>query len=311
MKSENKAACIFGPTASGKTKLALEIAEYIPVEIISADSRQIYRFLNIGTAKPTREEMYEVKHHFIDILNPDEYYSAGIFAENAKKCIIDIYSRNKFPLVVGGTGLYIKALFEGLFQENDELKEKRLQIRNSLNDILIFKGKEELYDLLYNIDVKSAELYNDKNPRRVIRALEHFYLTGEKISDNFGIDNDCDLEPYYISIQHEREKLYSIINQRVNRMWDDGLADETKNILETGYDKSLNSLNTVGYKETIDYLENNITKERAVELIQQNTRRYAKRQVTWFKKVENTEIVNSNEVLITPIVEKLKRFYAV
>jgi tRNA dimethylallyltransferase len=311
MQFDIKAACICGPTASGKTNLALEIAKYLPIEIISADSRQIYRYLNIGTAKPTYDELQAVKHHFIDMLNPDEYFSAGVFAESAKKCIIDIYSRNKLPLVVGGTGLYIKALFEGLFQADDELKEKRLQIRNELNDILFTKGKDELYNLLIEIDSKSADLYVDKNPRRIIRALEHFYLSGEKISDNFGIDIINELEPFYISIQHDRENLYSIINQRVIKMWDDGLVDETKNILEMGYDKSLNSLNTVGYKETIEYLENKISKERAIELIQQNTRRYAKRQVTWFKKVECDYIINLYDINIQSLIDTLKVFYSV
>jgi tRNA dimethylallyltransferase len=311
MLSGIKAACIFGPTASGKTRLALEIAKHLPVEIISADSRQIYKYLNIGTAKPSIDELNEVKHHFIDILNPDEYFSAGVFAEEAEKCINDIYLKNKLPLVVGGTGLYIKSLFEGLFHEDDDSKEKRMKIKNELNEILSIKGKDELYELLLNFDSKSAELYSDKNPRRIIRALEHFYITGEKLSDNFGIDTFSNLEPYYISIEWDREKLYSIINQRVIQMWDGGLVEETKSIIENGYNKTLNSLNTVGYKETIDYLENNISKDRAIELIQQNTRRYAKRQITWFKKVECDCLLNVNNFNIQSLIDKLKVFYSV
>ena len=172
---------ILGPTASGKTDASIELSKFIDCEIISADSRQIYRELDIGTAKPAKEEQKKVIHHFIDILNPDEYYSAGLFGNQADGIIHNIFYRNKMPLIVGGSGLYIKALCEGLFDEDIDydLDEVRKNLTRKLNE----RGIEELYNELASVDKESAELYKDKNPRRILRALEYFYATGITLSN--------------------------------------------------------------------------------------------------------------------------------
>ena len=278
---------ILGPTASGKTAVSIELSKLIDCEIISADSRQIFRYLDIGTAKPTKDEQAGVKHHFIDFLNPDEYYSAGLFANQAEYTLTEIFNNNKIPLLVGGSGLYIKALCEGLFTE--DINYKLDNVRENLIIKLNEKGIDELYNELVSVDKASAELYNDKNPRRILRALEYYYSTGiplsiaqveKKANKNF--------KTRYFGIYFDREDLYKRINLRTEIMWESGLVDETQNVLKLGYSPDLNSLNTVGYKECISYLNGVLTKEKAIELTKQNTRRYAKRQLTWFRK--NSEI---------------------
>lgn len=293
MDGKNKIIVIFGPTASGKTELSLKISEYFDTEIVSADSRQIYKYLNIGTAKPSDSELNAVKHHFINLLEPDKIYSAGQFAKDANNVINEIIKKGKTPLLVGGSGLYIKALCEG-FTVLDEDKDKREKIRNQLNREHKLKGKEYLYNKLFEIDEKSAKLYSDKNPRRVIRALEYYYITRKKLSDSFEKKENKNYDCLYFGINFEREELYKRINERTEKMWKTGLIEETENILKMGYPKELNSLNTVGYKEVIEFLENNFTKSQAIEEMKKNTRRYAKRQITWFKKYENAIWLKKN-----------------
>lgn len=308
----NKIVAIIGPTAIGKTNLAVNLSNYGDFEIISADSRQIYKYLNIGTAKPSIEEQKEVTHHFIDLLNPSDYYSSGNFAYDATKVYFDILSRGKYPLIVGGSGLYIKSVIDGFSLKDDTKNNERdaiLQIRNDLEGVLEKYGKDFLYDELKKVDPKTAEIYLDKNPRRVIRALEYYYSTGRLFSDTLVNDKQSDFNPFYLGINTNRELLYNNINQRVDKMWEMGLVDETKSILEKGYSKDLNSLNTVGYKETISYLDSLITKEQAIELIKRNTRRYAKRQITWFKSIESVNWYRYNEINVQKMSEDIKRFY--
>lgn len=298
---------ITGPTASGKTDFALKLAEYGDIEIISADSRQIYRYMNIGTAKPNEEELSRVKHHLIDILNPDEEFSAGKFAELSKSIIYEIIAGGKIPVIVGGTGFYIKALFEGLSSISDSENEKRLLIRSELNDLLIKNGKEFLFEMLLQSDSESAEKYSDKNPRRVIRALEYIKLTGNKFSGTFGKENSSGLVPQYYVLNPAREILYKKINQRTHIMFDDGLIKEVVKIIEMGYSFELNSLNTVGYKECISLIMGEISLERAIELTKQNTRRYAKRQVTWLNQIENFELIeDKNSNTFSKIIDNYK-----
>ncbi|MGC8747650.1 MAG: tRNA (adenosine(37)-N6)-dimethylallyltransferase MiaA [Candidatus Kapaibacteriota bacterium] len=280
------AIAIVGPTAIGKTTLSLFLSDIIPVEIISADSRQVFRYLDIGTAKPSVEERTKVAHHFIDICNPDEYYSAGQFGKDSSEVVQSIFQRNKIPLIVGGSGLYIKALCEGLFEEKltYEEKVKALEIRKEL----AYYSREALYAKLMEVDPETARLYPDKNYIRLIRALEFYLVKGFPISffrKHFATKPK--FQTIYIGLTCNRKYLYSLINQRVDKMWRLGLADEVRSILQMGYSPQLNSLNTVGYKETIDYLQGKITENDAIEQIKQNTRRYAKRQITWFKKVSN------------------------
>jgi len=271
---------IIGPTCSGKSYLGLKLAQLINGEIISADSRQIYKRLNIGTAKPTSEELQKIKHHFINILNTDEDYDANKFSIDAEYVIYDIHKRKMAAMVVGGSGLYVKALIEGIVDSAD----KDENLRNELFAKKEKYGNEFLYNELIKVDPISAEKMLPQNWKRVIRALEVFYLTGKPIYQHHNNQNkNSKFSFYQIGLNWDREALYSRIEQRIDMMIEDGLVYEVMDILNDGYDKNLNSLNTVGYKEIISYLEKEITLSRAIELIKRNTRRYAKRQLTWFR----------------------------
>ncbi|MBX3043764.1 MAG: tRNA (adenosine(37)-N6)-dimethylallyltransferase MiaA [Candidatus Kapabacteria bacterium] len=301
----NNVIVITGPTASGKTDFALKIAEYTDIEVISADSRQVYRYMDIGTAKPSAVELAGVKHHLIDILNPDEEFSAGRFAEVSISIINDIKNRGKIPVLVGGTGFYIKALFEGLSDIEDDESEARLKIREELNLEFEKFGKDYLYGILSADDPIAANKYSDKNPRRVIRALEYFRLTGNKFSDTFGMETGSGYNPQYYVLKPNREDLYNRINKRSEMMFEKGLIREVAQILEMGYPPMLNSLNTVGYKECISMIYGEIPLERAIELTKQNTRRYAKRQYTWLNQIKSYDVIsNTTPGKIKSMIEK-------
>lgn len=302
----NKVIVITGPTASGKTALALKLSEFADIEIISADSRQIYQYMNIGTAKPALEELQAVKHHLIDFLTPDMDFSAGKFTELSINLISDIKERNKIPVIVGGTGFYIKALFEGLSDLGDlDDDEKKLETRKQLNEEFEKFGKDYLHGLLAGEDPEAAAKYSDKNPRRVLRALEYIRLTGNKFSDTFGLETPSGFKPVYYVINPPREDLYRRINNRTDVMYESGLIREVAQILEMGYPPMLNSLNTVGYKECISMIFGEINLERAIELTKQNTRKYAKRQITWLNQIKDYEILNNvNAKKIKEIISK-------
>jgi len=280
---------IVGPTCSGKSYLGLKLAQLINGEIISADSRQIYKRLNIATAKPTLEELQKVKHHFIDILNPHEDYDANKFSLDAEKIIDDIHERSKTAIVVGGSGLYVKALIDGIVDsaDKDENLRKKLLAKKEKY------GNEFLYNELIKVDPISAEKMLPQNWKRVIRALEVFYLTGKPIWQHHSSQNkNSKFSFYQIGLNWNREALYTRIEERIDKMIEAGLVDEVTGILNDDYDKKLNSLNTVGYKEIISYIENEITLSRAIDLIKRNTRRYAKRQLTWFRADERIKWFN-------------------
>lgn len=279
---------IGGPTASGKTSLALEIAKIAPVEIISSDSRQVFKFMDIGTAKPSKEELEICPHHFIDIIEPKEYFSAGVFGEQAREKVKEIKQRDNIPLVVGGSGLYIQALTEGFFEENYHDAQKREVIKKKLNEEYNKYGTEYLYKKLQEIDPEAAWIYIQRNHRRLIRALEHIELTGEKFSAALERSKLKRIPYKCYALDHPRDVLYEIINKRTEQMWDAGLITETEYLLNK-YSKNINSLQTVGYKEVIAYLEGELDRVEAVEKMKQNTRRYAKRQTTWFKNSLKTE----------------------
>jgi len=282
-----KIIVICGATASGKTALGFEIASRLDVEIISADSRQIYKHINIGTAKPTENELKTVKHHFIDFLELDENYSAGEFGNQAYKTVFEISKAGKTPLIIGGSGLYIKGLCEGLFDEENEID---LTVRKNLEQELKNFGIDYLYEKLKKVDEPLYNLYSDKNHRRVLRALEYFYSNGVTLSEARNKKSNRDLIfPFYFAVDFPREKLYDRINERVLKMWKLGLVEETENILNLGFSENLNSLNTVGYKETIAFLKGEISQDETISLIQKNTRNYAKRQITWLNQIENLQ----------------------
>ncbi len=304
-KKKPKIIVLLGPTASGKTELSLKISDYLDVEIISADSRQIYKYLDIGTAKPSPEELKKVEHHFISIINPDEYYSAGMFAKVANETIKKIYQKGKIPLVVGGSGLYIKALCEGLF-ESDYENEQKKEIRDILLRMKDELGNEHIYEILKSYDPEAAAMYPDKNPSRIIRALEYIYITGKKFSSSIKRISPPFFETIYIGLMSDRVNYYSRINQRTEIMWNAGLLTETKKILEKGFSPDLNSLNTVGYKECISLIRAEIDEKTAIEKIKQHTRNYAKRQMTWFRKIPNVHWINTDDKLLNNVLTFIK-----
>ncbi len=277
---------ICGPTGVGKTALSLEVAEHLPSEIVSADSRQIYRFMDIGTAKPTPEERQRAPHHFIDIRDPGQDYSAGEYSREAREVIANIFKRGKLPIVAGGSGLYIRALLEGFFN----LDAKDAQLRQSLRQRLDSEGVEKLFAEFAEIDPELAAKTHPNNTKRMLRALEVFYLTGTPISHIQKTQKDpAPFRWLKIGLTMERKRLYARINRRVEKMFDLGLIDEVRRLLDMGYSPTLNSLNSVGYKEVIAYLNQQADLFTCKEMIKQNSRRYAKRQLTWFRGEQDVE----------------------
>ncbi len=293
---EKRVIVILGPTCSNKTSLSLCLAKALNTEIISADSRQIFKYLTIGTAKPTVDELSITKHHFIDLLKPTEEFNVSKFEIEALKVIDELHKKNKIPIVVGGSGLYIKAIVEGLWNDVDTDKKFREKLLKEKEEF----GNQFLFDKLMEIDSKSAETMLPQNWKRVIRALEVFHLTGKSILEfHQEHKRESDLEFHQFGLKWKREVLYQNIEARVDKMITAGLVDEVKSILELGYSQTLNSLNTVGYKEIIAHLNGEYNLERAIELIKRNTRRFAKRQMTWFRKDENIkwfEIKDGSEI---------------
>jgi len=299
---------IVGPTGIGKTFLSQLIAQKLPVEIISADSRQIYRYMDIGTAKPDRSFRERVAHHFIDICDPDDYYSAGIFGRQARKVVNGIFSRGALPLVVGGSGFYIKALTDGIF----EFEVKDEQVRQQLDERVKAQGLAALYAQLQKVDPEYAAKISPNDRQRILRALEVFEVSGKPFSFFHRQKPEAaDFEPVLWGLDMERSALYRRINQRVDDMLAQGLIDEVRSLLQRGYDASLNALNTVGYKEVIEYLHERLSYEEMRELIKRNSRRYAKRQLTWFradKRIvwQSVETSADLEQLATKIISRMQ-----
>lgn len=278
---ERRVIVIVGATGSGKTLLSLKLAAKLNTEIISADSRQIYKILDIGTAKPLNEQLNQIKHHFIDSFNLGEPFNVSKYELESLKIIDKLHQKNKIPIVVGGSGLYIKALVDGLFNEVDTDEEFRKKLLDEREKF----GNDYLYEKLIAVDKVSSNTMLPQNWKRVIRALEVFHLTGEPIW-KFHAEHKREVSIDFLQygLQWERELLYQNIDNRVDKMVSDGLVNEVKSVLEKGYSSELNSLNTVGYKEIIAYFKGEFDLDRAIELIKRNTRRYAKRQMTWFRK---------------------------
>lgn len=275
----NKVIAIVGPTASGKTKLAIEMAKNLGTEIISADSRLVYKGFDIGTAKPTKEEQQMVKHHMIDVVEPEYDFSVADFADEARKIISVLHAHSKVPIVAGGTGLYFRILLENYDMPRIEANP---QLRADLEKL----SNEELFAKLKEVDSISAEKIHQNNRVRVIRALEVSLLAGNPFSSIKGIkNNEYEVEWVFPELE-SREALYDRINKRVDAMISEGLIEETKDLL-VKHGKIKNLVNTIGYQEIIEFLDNKISLEEAVEKIKQNTRRYAKRQLTWFRRNPN------------------------
>jgi len=285
INANKKAIIIAGPTASGKTALSIDIAKELDGEIVSADSMQIYKYMDIGTAKPTKSEMQGIKHHMISFVDPKESYSASMYKQDALKCIEDIYSRGKTPIIVGGTGLYINALTYDMDFSNTLRDEN---YREELRKYAIDKGNNELFKLLEDSDPLAASKLHENDVKRVIRALEVKKLTGRSLYENSEAFKEARPPfPYiYFALNLDREVLYERINKRVDIMIENGLLDEMKTLLDMGLTKQMQSMQGIGYKQLFDYFENKISLDEALELIKRESRRYAKRQLTWFRNDE-------------------------
>jgi tRNA dimethylallyltransferase len=280
LDSKQKLLVIIGPTAVGKTKLSIELAKRYNGEIISGDSMQIYRGMDIGTAKIKHEEMEGIAHHLIDIKEPDESFSVAEFQQLVRAKISDITSKGKLPIIVGGTGLYIQAvIYDYQFSEAPADEEFRLQLEERAMEI----GNEALHQELTKVDPESASQIHPNNVRRVIRALEIFHCTGKIMSD-YQNNQQPDLlyDTALIGLTMERDKLYERINMRVDMMISEGLLDEVSRLHRQGL-RDCQSIQAIGYKEIYDYLDGKVGLDLAVENLKQNSRRYAKRQLTWFR----------------------------
>ena len=277
---------IGGPTASGKSKLAVELAKRVNGEIISADSMQIYKEMNIGTAKVNKEEMQGVQHYLVDFVSPDERYSVSNFKKDAEKAIEEILEKGKTPIVVGGTGLYIDSLIYGIEFQNEEVD---LEYREKLNKIADEKGLESLYKKAQEIDPEAMKKISINDRKRIIRVLEIYHKTGKTKTEQElqSRKNEVRYEYKVFAITMDREKLYERIEKRVDFMIEQGLIEEVKQILEK-YHTFPTAMQGLGYKEVVEYLEGSCTKEEMIEKIKKETRHYAKRQLTWFRKNKET-----------------------
>ncbi len=297
-----------GPTASGKTRLAIELAKLLNGEIVSADSMQIYKYMNIGSAKPTAEEQKEVKHHLIDFLEPDAVFSVADYTEMAHDVIGKLISEGKMPVMCGGTGLYINSVVNDItFGETDTNDDIRAELAKTARE----KGNDALIEMLAEFDPVSAARLHPNNVRRVIRAIEFYKVTGQTISSHQEMTKQTEgrYNPVMFCIAWDRQKLYERINKRVDKMLEDGLLEEVKRLMEAGYTKALNSMKAIGYKELIDYYNGETTLEEAVELIKQSSRRYAKRQLTWFRRDKRIHWLNADGDIVREAYETVNNFY--
>ena len=299
-----------GPTAVGKTALSIGLAKAVDGEIISADSMQVYRKMNIGTAKIQQSEMQGVRHHLIDILDPGEDFNVVLFKKYALEAMKDIYSRGKIPVVVGGTGFYIQAL---LYDINFEDNDNDMSYRVELQTLAAEHGNSYIHDMLAGVDPESAEKIHENNVKRVIRALEFYKKTGTKISEHNEAESQKE-SPYnfeYFVLNDDRQKLYDRIDRRIDIMLEDGLLDEVKSLVDEGYSRDLVSMQGLGYKEMIDYIQERYTLDEAVYTLKRDTRHFAKRQVTWFKREKQVTWVNKNEFdseadILSFMIERLR-----
>lgn len=301
---------ITGPTAVGKTELSIALAKTIHGEIISADSMQVYKMMDIGTAKINKDEMDGIEHYLIDILDPKENFNVVTFQNLAKSAVDKIYQKNKIPIVVGGTGFYIQSLLYDIsFEETNESN-----FRQELITFYNQNGAKALHDKLKSIDYESYLNIHENNVKRVIRALEFYYETGYPISKH-NEEQKTKESPYqflYFVIDDDREKLYNRIDRRVEHMIKNGLIEEVENLLNYGCLKDMTSMQGIGYKEIIPYLENQYSLDEAIYILKRDTRHFAKRQLTWFRREQNVTWVNKSQfnslnLLLENILEEINK----
>lgn len=294
-----KVLVICGATASGKTRLAVDCALKLNGEVVSADSQLVYKGLNVGTAKPTAEEMREVKHHMIDVVEPTEAFNVGDYVEKALPIVENLHFQGKLPIICGGTGFYINSLLFDLGYGNAPADNK---IREKYSKMLEEQGKEALYNILKGVDAESAEVLHVNDTKRIIRALEIYELTGKKKSEqNDGLKARYNYTA--IAIDYPREELYDRINKRVDEMFDAGLVEEVQNLLSRGIDENYQCMQAIGYKEVVQCLNNGDLQSTMSDIIKQNTRHYAKRQLTFFKKLPKIRWIKPEEASADKIVE--------
>ena len=312
MTGKEKLIVILGPTAVGKTDLSIELAKKIDTEIISGDSMLFYRGFDIGSAKPSVEERQGIVHHLVDNLEPWENFNVTDFVREAKQLIHELNAQGKIPIIAGGTGLYIKALLEGYeFNETADHSDYRQQLTALAEE----KGRDYIHGLLQAADPEAAELIHQNNLRRVIRALEVAHFGGEQISrqKEYG-EGDLCYNVYVAGLNRERQGLYERINKRVELMFAAGLEQEVQRLLKQGITREMQAMQGIGYKETAAYLAGEMSREAAVELIQKSTRHFAKRQLTWYRKMPYIHWYMADEMteaeLQRNVLEDLAGFFA-
>ncbi len=307
---KKKLIILAGPTGVGKTELSITLAKRIGGEIISADSMQVYRHMDIGSAKIKKEEMKGIPHYLIDCLSPFEEFSVRVFQNLAKEAMEAIYAKGKIPILVGGTGFYIQALLYDIdFTENEDNTEIRMELERTAKE----KGAHFLHEMLREIDPKAAEEIHENNVKRVIRAIEYYRLTNEKISEHNEIQRQKE-SPYdgvFFVLTDERERLYKNIDKRVDHMLSAGLVEEVKKLKDMGCHRNMVSMQGLGYKEILAYLDGEYDLEQAVYLIKRDTRHFAKRQLTWFRRekdviwVDKAQFQYDEEKMLEFMVERI------
>lgn len=289
-----KVIVIIGPTASGKTSLSIELAKQIKGEIISCDSMQIYKDMDIGSAKPTKEERQGIKHYLIDEVLPTERFSVAEYKKRAEKAIEEILAKGKMPIVVGGTGLYVNSLIDGIEYDSmplDETYREKLMKMAEKEE-----GLKKLYEQAKKIDEEAIQKISPNDKKRIVRILEIYHTTGKNKTEQEKLSRQKEVKYDYkiFVLNIERPILYERINKRVDIMLEQGLIEEVKNLIQK-YPTFPTAMQAIGYKEMVEYLKHQITKEEAIEKIKQESRRYAKRQITWFKRIPNTKELNGLE----------------
>ncbi|MFP4548139.1 MAG: tRNA (adenosine(37)-N6)-dimethylallyltransferase MiaA [Fidelibacterota bacterium] len=295
---------ITGPTAVGKTSASIELAKMIDGEIVSIDSRQLYKFLDIGTAKPTLREQKEIPHHLIDLFEPTKQVSAGEYRRLAVQTVEGIVNRGKTPIFVGGSGMYIKAITHGIFKESTSHRKVRKELQSEIEE----KGNVPLYNRLMEIDPETAKKIHINDAKRITRALEIYKITGKPPSEHYKAQQPDPAFPTQLFVLHrDRAKTYARINQRVEQMISEGLIEETKDLLNNRYRDAMNELKTLGYQEVIQYLDGEVNLAEMTENLKMNTRRYAKRQLTWSRHQLDAQWIEiSDQDTAIDIAKKIK-----
>ena len=295
---------VAGATASGKTALSVELAKRLSGEIVSCDSMQIYKCMNIGTAKPTMAEMQGIPHHMLDFLEPSENFSVADFCNMARKVIADIDARGKLPILTGGTGLYIDSLVNNIeFAEETEKSD----IRDELFKMAESEGKEAVYALLSEIDAEYAKTVHPNNLKRVIRAIEFYKATGMTVTEHNALSKTPIYKSVYFCIDWDRETLYERINARVDEMLENGLENEARTLYEKYGRQDFTAFSGIGYKEFFDYFDGKKSLDEVIEEIKQGTRRYAKRQLTWFRRNDKIHWLTPDENIVENAISIIKQ----